>query len=79
MATGMKEWMAANRIQLLEHPLYSSGLAPANVYLFRRVKEALGGIKLDQESFKNIWKGVTINVAAGDFATAFGRKYLDRR
>jgi hypothetical protein len=45
----VKERMAAKGIQ---HP-YSLELGPAYFFLFRKVKEALAGITLGQESFKN--------------------------
>jgi histone-lysine N-methyltransferase SETMAR len=72
-AASVKEWMAAKGIQVLEHPPYSPDLAWADFFLFRRVKETLAGITLDQESLKNAWEGVTRNITAGDYATAFGR------
>jgi hypothetical protein len=48
-AASVKEWMAAKGIQVLKHPPYSPDLAPADFFLFRKVKEALAGIMLDQE------------------------------
>ncbi len=45
--------VVVKEIQLLEHLPYSLDLAPADFFLFRRVKEALAGIQLDQESLKN--------------------------
>jgi hypothetical protein len=43
----VKDWIAAKWIQLFEHPPYSSDLALADFFLFKRVKEALVGITLD--------------------------------
>jgi histone-lysine N-methyltransferase SETMAR len=63
--------MVAKGIQVLEHPPYSPDLAPADFFLFRKVKEALAGITLDQESLKNAWEGVVRTITADDFATAF--------
>jgi hypothetical protein len=40
-------------------------------FLFRRVKVALEGMTLDQESLKNAWEGVTRNTTAEDYTTAF--------
>jgi hypothetical protein len=45
--------------------------------LFRKVKEGLGGQSLDQDTIKNAWEGVTRNISAVDFATAF-RSWLER-
>jgi hypothetical protein len=61
----------------LEHPPYSLDLAPADFFLFRKVKEALAGITLDQESLKNTWEGVVRNITTDDFATAF-RQWFER-
>ncbi len=69
--------MAAKGIQVLEHPTYLPDLAPADFFLFRKVKEALAGITLDQESLKNAWEGVIRTITADDFATAF-RRWFER-
>jgi histone-lysine N-methyltransferase SETMAR len=69
-AASMKEWLAAKGIQLLQHPPYSPDLALADFFLFRRVKEALAGTTLDQDSLKT-WEGVIRTITADDFATAF--------
>jgi hypothetical protein len=45
--------------------------------MFRKVKEALAGITLDQESLKNAWEGVIRTITADDFATAF-RRWFER-
>ncbi len=63
--------MAAMGIQLLKHQLYLTDLPLADFFLLRRVKEALEGIMLDQKSLKNAWKGITRNITADDFTTAF--------
>ncbi len=67
----MKEWMAAKGIQVLEHPPYSPDLAPADFFLFRKVKEALARTTLDQDSLKTTWEGVIRTITADDFAMAF--------
>jgi hypothetical protein len=38
IAALVKEWFAANAVQVLEHPSYSQYLAPADIFLFRKVK-----------------------------------------
>jgi hypothetical protein len=50
--------MAANNIQLLQQPPYSSDLAPAAFFLFRRVKEELADVRLTPEAMKKAWEGV---------------------
>jgi hypothetical protein len=46
-------------------------LAPADIFLFRRVKEVLAATTLDHERLKNAWEGVTRNITADKCATAF--------
>jgi hypothetical protein len=55
------------------HPLYLPDLAPADFFLFSRVKEKLAGLTLMQESFKNNWEGVVRSIAKEDYAAAFRR------
>jgi histone-lysine N-methyltransferase SETMAR len=71
MAAVVQEWFAAHNIQRLEHPPYSPDLAPADFFLFWRVKEELAGRSLDEGTLKKTWEGVTRNNAAEEFATAF--------
>jgi hypothetical protein len=71
MAASRKEWMAAKGIHVLEHPPYSPDLALVDFLLFRRVKEALTGITVDQDSLKNAWEGVIRTITTRVFATAF--------
>jgi hypothetical protein len=63
--------MAAKGIQLLEHLPYLPDLTPADFFLFKRVKEAMEGITMDQEKLKNAWTVVTRNITADDYAMAF--------
>ena len=72
-AAVVREWMAAKRFKLIEHPPYSPDLAPADFFLFPKVKMELAGMTLTQETFKNTWEGVIRTIAKEDFATAFWR------
>jgi histone-lysine N-methyltransferase SETMAR len=36
----VQAWIAANNVQVLEHPPYSPDLAPADYFLFQRVKRS---------------------------------------
>ncbi len=75
-AAVVQDWLAANQIQVLEP--YSPDLAPADYFLFRRVKEELAGLRLAPESLKNTWEGVVRRIKGVDeFAAAF-RRWLDR-
>jgi histone-lysine N-methyltransferase SETMAR len=73
----VSDWFDAHGVQRLEHPPYSPDLAPADFFLFRKVKEGLGGQSLDQDTIKNAWEGVTRSISAVDFAAAF-RSWLER-
>jgi [histone H3]-lysine36 N-dimethyltransferase SETMAR len=70
-AVKVKEWFAAKSIRRLEQAPYSPDLAPADFFLFRRVKEGLAGKTLDNNSLKKTWEGVTGPIATDDYATAF--------
>jgi hypothetical protein len=71
----VQAWLAFNQVHVLKHPL--PDLAPADYYLFWRVKEELSGIQLTLESLKNTWVGVIRSIGVAKFATAF-RCWLDR-
>jgi hypothetical protein len=73
----VKKWFADHSIQLLPHPPYSLDLAPADFFLFRRVKEELAGLSLDEDSLKKTWEGVVRTITADEFATAF-RRWFER-
>jgi hypothetical protein len=79
-------WLAARDIKLIEHPPYLLDLAPADYFLFPRVKRELAGLTLTQNTFKKEWEGAIRSITAADFAEAFRRwfqrheKYVfDRR
>jgi hypothetical protein len=75
-AAVVSDWFDAHGIQRLEHPQYSLDLALADFFLFRKVKEGLGGKSLDQDTIKNAWEGVTRSISAVDLAAAF-RSWLE--
>jgi histone-lysine N-methyltransferase SETMAR len=74
-AAVVQHWFAAHSIQRLEHPPYSPDLAPADFFLFKRVKEELAGQSLDEGTLKMTWERVVRSIAAEEFATAFRRWY----
>jgi transposase len=43
----MREILASKRITMLEHPPYSSDLAPNDLFLFSKIKEILKGRHFD--------------------------------
>jgi len=72
-AAKVHTWIADNSIELLEHPLYSPDLAPADFFLFPKVKERLAGKSIASGGLKTAWEGVTSSISIEDFATAFRR------
>ena len=74
-AAVVKDWMAAKQLQVIEHPPYSPDLAPADFFLFPKIKKQLAGKTLTQESLKKEWEGAARTLTADDFATAFRRWY----
>ncbi len=65
--------MAANKIQLHQHPPpHLLELAPED-YFFWRVKEVLAGAVLTPESFKKIWEVVIWDISIDKFAIVFRR------
>ena len=74
-AAAVREWFTANAIQRLEHPPYSPDLAPADFFLFPRVKEALAGHTLTADSLKTAWDGVTATITKEAFTAAFEKWY----
>ena len=61
------------RIKLLSHPPYSPDLAPADFFLFPKLKKELAGITMTQEKFKKEWEGVLWGISREEFAKAFVR------
>jgi len=74
-AAVLKDWMAVKQFQVIEHPLYSPDLAPADFFLFPEIKKQLAGKSLTQQSFKKEWEGAARNLNAYDFSYAFRRWY----
>jgi histone-lysine N-methyltransferase SETMAR len=46
-AAVVKDWMVARDFRLIDHPLYSPDLAPANFFLFPTIKRQLAGKNTD--------------------------------
>jgi histone-lysine N-methyltransferase SETMAR len=69
----VKDWIAARQFKVIEHPPYSPDLAPANFFLFPKVKRELASLTLTKETFKKEWEGAAKTLKAADFATAFRR------
>jgi histone-lysine N-methyltransferase SETMAR len=70
-AATVTDWLAARCVKMIEHPPYSPDLAPADFFLFPKVKKELAGLTLMRESFKKDWEGAVRTLSAADFAEAF--------
>jgi hypothetical protein len=71
----VQEFLAKKVIKLLSHPPYSPDLAPADFFLFSKLKKELAGHTMTQEEFKKEWEGVLMGVSKDNFAKAFVRWY----
>ena len=76
-ASSVQEFLAKKNVELLQHPAYSPDLAPADYFLFPKMKSKLAGKFLDSRSFKKEWDGVASTLTRDDFLTAF-KKWVDR-
>ena len=63
--------------KVIEHPPYSPDLAPADFFLFPKVKSALAGDTLTAGELKSAWDGVTGTLITADYAGAF-QKWIER-
>jgi hypothetical protein len=52
------DWLAARRVQMLQHPWYSPDLAPANFFQLAKVKNELAGLKLMRETSRRSGRGL---------------------
>ena len=76
-ATDVQEFMAKKGMKTIKHPPYSPDLAPADYFLFPKLKSALEGCHLTQETFKKEWDRVIRSVSKDDFTAAFN-KWIER-
>jgi len=75
-ATIVKQFLAKRKVILLDHPPYSPDLAPADYFLFRKVKSHLKGRLFD--SISDVQKAVTITLnttAKDDFYKGIQKLY----
>ena len=62
-----------HNIRTLQHPPYSPDLAPADYFLFRRLKSDLAGVSVTPETFKTELERVLRSIGENEFAEAFQR------
>jgi hypothetical protein len=70
----VKKLFADHSIQPLLHPPIRQ-IWLRDFFLFRRVKEELASLSLDEHSLKKTWEGVVRTITADEFATAFRRGF----
>ncbi len=72
----VQEFLAKKKDQTaLPPPPYSFDLAPADYFLFPKLKKELAGITMIQEEFKKEWEGVLRVISREEFTKAFLRWY----
>ena len=76
-AATVQEFLAAKEVKTIPHPPYSPDLAPADFFLFPRIKTELAGRTLTADTFKNNWEGVVRTIKKEEFAAAF-RRWMER-
>ena len=67
----------AKKVEMLDHPPYSPDLAPADYFLFPKIKAELAGDHIAPGGFKKAWYRVMGKVKKEDFTKAFW-KWTDR-
>jgi len=75
-ATIFKQFLAQRKVTMLDHPPYSPDLAPADYFLFRKVKSHLKGRPFD--SISDIQKALTSTsntIAKDDFYKSIQKRY----
>jgi histone-lysine N-methyltransferase SETMAR len=76
-AATVQDYLVKRGVKTIPHPPYSPDLAPADFFLFPKVKAALAGQTLTVESFKTSWEGAVRTVQQDEFAVAF-RRWMER-
>jgi len=69
-AATVQEFLAAKGVKTIPHPPFSPELAPADYFLFPRIKTELAGRTLIANTFKNNWEGVVRTIKKEEFAVA---------
>ena len=70
-ARTVTDYLAGKSVKILEHPPYSPDLAPADFWLFPKIKAALAGRFMDSGTFKTEWDGVTSLIGVQEYEAAF--------
>ncbi len=76
-AAAVKQFIADRAIKTIAHPPYSPDLAPADFFLFPKVKSELASKTLTAETFTRSWERAVQRLCKDDFRAAFD-KWLER-
>ena len=76
-AAVVQQLFADRSIKTIARPLYLPDLAPADFFIFPKVKNYLVGKTLTQDTFRSSWEGAIKKLSKDDFATDF-KKWIDR-
>jgi hypothetical protein len=68
----VREFLATKQITVLEHPVYSPGLAPNDSFLFPKIKEILKGRNFDDiDDIRSNTKAVLKAMPQNQFQNCF--------
>ena len=70
--------MAKKSVKMIPQAPYSPDLAPADFFLFPKVKTVLGGTLIEGDSVRTAWERAVRTIDTGEFLTAFNR-WLERQ
>ena len=76
-ASKVTDYLAKYGNKMIKHPPYLPDLVCADYFLFPKVKSALAGMYLTQETFKKEWKGV-IRTIRKEGLTMASQRWLER-
>lgn len=76
-AGNVAAFLEEKKVNVLEHPPYSPDLAPADYFLFPKMKGDLAGLTMTRETFKPELERVLRSISEEAFTTAF-QKWIHR-
>ena len=76
-ARNVREFLDKKGIRMIEHAPYSPDLAPADFFLFPKVKGTLAGTTLTPETIQTEWERVTKTISKEQFTRAY-QKWVER-
>jgi len=74
-ASVVEKFTLKNGFTMIPHPPYSPDLAPADFFLFPKVKSALAGVSMKRNSVQFNWDRVVRNITKDEFTEAYNKWY----